>query len=619
MPDADGTASTGTIPPAASVIIPCRNSTRTLGLQLEALARQVDAPPFEIIVADNGSADDLAGLLDPWRGRLSLKLVDAAEHPGAAYARNVGMSFAVADKLLFCDSDDIVARDWVSRGCEALDLVDVFSGPGLRVADGAIGDDLDDIWRRLDRELEPDLSVRPRATVPWPIILGGNSGMRRATAEAVRGYDAGLPGDVEDNDLAIRLQDAGFAIASAPGVRIVYRSRTGARSAFRSARSRGVSHVSLCARHDIAERSPVLASGRWRSEPIRVAASGCRMLLRPKTRDLEGLASRAGLAIGVYEGQVRQAMGRDRALPMIGVGWEEGVSEQLLDRPTLILSPHLDDALFSAAELIRRGTPEVWTVFAGEPTPPITTDWDRSCGFSDSRQALEVRCKEDTEAFAGSAARVRRLDHLDGAYTTPERRRRDLTSLIAEVTSWVSAHAGSDPVVVLPACAGVPVARATETNDGRRTELARRAERSPLAPLLAPLRTLKHRLYLRRRRHAQALGLAVNDDHVAVRDAVGDALAGVPEVTLALMEDLPYLWWYPADEAVAAVAARWRRAVVPLSNPVDRAWKHERIRQYSSQLEVMDRVERRLARADTLPRRERLWVLPPHGINPETN
>ncbi len=227
MPDADGTASSGTVPPAASVIIPCRNSTRTLGLQLEALARQVDVPPFEVIVADNGSADDLAGLLDQWRGRLSLKLVDAAEHPGAAYARNVGMSSAGADKLLFCDSDDIVARDWVSRGCEALDLVDVFSGPGLRVADGAIGDDLDDVWRRLDRELEPDLPVRAGAPVPWPIILGGNSGMRRATAGAVRGYDAGLPGDVEDNDLAIRLQDAGFAIASAPGVRIVYRSRTG--------------------------------------------------------------------------------------------------------------------------------------------------------------------------------------------------------------------------------------------------------------------------------------------------------------------------------------------------------------------------------------------------------
>ncbi|MBS1905447.1 MAG: glycosyltransferase family 2 protein [Actinobacteria bacterium] len=596
-------------PPSASVIIPCRNSTRTLGLQLEALARQVDAPPFEVIIADNGSTDDLAGLLDEWRDRLALRLVDAAEHPGAAYARNVGMSRAGADKLLFCDSDDVVARDWVSRGCDALDLVDVYSGPGFRIADGAIGDDLNDVWRRLDRELEPDLPVRAGTMVPWPIILGGNSGMRRTTAWAVHGYDAGLRGDVEDNDLAIRLQDAGLVIASAPGVRIVYRSRTGARQAFRTARSRGASHVSLCARHGIADRSPLLASGRWRSEPIRVAASGCRMLLRPKTRDLEGLASRAGLAIGVYEGQLRKATGRDRVTPAIGAGWEDGVSEQLLRRPILILSPHLDDALFSAAELIRRGTPEVWTVFAGAPNPPITTDWDRSCGFSDSQQALEVRREEDAAAFEGAAARVRRLDHLDGAYTTPERRRRDLTTLIAEVTSWVSAHADSDPIVVLPACAGVPVARPTERNDGRRTELARRAERSPLAPLLAPLRNVKHQHYLRRRRHAQALGLAVNDDHVAVRDAVGEALTGVPGVTLALMEDLPYLWWHPADAAVADIATRWGREIVPLSAVTDRTWKYERIRHYTSQLEVMDREKGRLTQAETLPHRERLWLL----------
>ncbi|MBS1673006.1 MAG: glycosyltransferase [Actinobacteria bacterium] len=616
MPDGDGIAAPEIVSPAASVIIPCRNSTRTLGLQLEALARQVDAPVFEVVIADNGSSDELEQLLDGWRDQLRLRLVDASERPGAAYARNVGMSAAVADKLLFCDSDDVVASDWVAGGCVALDLVDVFSGPGFRIADGAIGDDLDDIWRRLDRELEPGLPVRAGTTVPWPIILGGNSGMRRATAWAVRGYDAGLPGDVEDNDLAIRLQDAGFPIASAPGVRIAYRSRTGARQAFRAARSRGISHVFLCARHHIEDRSPVLVSGRWRLEPLRVLASGSRMALRPKTRDLEGLASRAGLTIGVYEGKLRHALGRDRAIPAIGVGLEMETIEHFTGRPILILSPHLDDALFSASELIRRGDPEVWTVFAGEPSPPITTDWDRSCGFTDSHQALEVRRKEDAAAFAGSSARVRRLDHLDGAYTTPKRRRHDLAALVAEVTSWVSAHADSDPVVVLPACAGVPVARATETNDSRRTEVARRAARSPLAPLLTPLRNLKHRLYLRRRRAAQAHGLAVNNDHLAVRDAVGNALANDPRVTLALMEDLPYLWWYPADDAVAAVASRWQRPVTALSSPVNREWKHDRIRHYSSQLEVMDSDARRLSKAETLPARERLWVLPPTGSTP---
>ena len=79
---------------AASVIIPCRDSTGTLGLQLEALARQVDAPAFEVVIADNGSSDGLEAFLDAWRPRLTLRRVDAGAVPGAAYARNVGIAAA---------------------------------------------------------------------------------------------------------------------------------------------------------------------------------------------------------------------------------------------------------------------------------------------------------------------------------------------------------------------------------------------------------------------------------------------------------------------------------------------------------------------------------------------
>lgn len=38
--------------PVLSVIVPCHNGASTLGIQLEALASQVGAPPFEVIVVD---------------------------------------------------------------------------------------------------------------------------------------------------------------------------------------------------------------------------------------------------------------------------------------------------------------------------------------------------------------------------------------------------------------------------------------------------------------------------------------------------------------------------------------------------------------------------------------
>lgn len=593
----------------ASVIIPCKNSVRTLGLQLEALACQVDAPAFEVVIADNGSSDGLEGFLDHWRPRLTLRYVYAGDLPGAGYSRNVGMSVASADNLLFCDSDDIVARDWVARGYEALGSVEAFSGPGFRVVDDQVGDDLDLAWRRLDDALVPGESVQARGLASWPILLGGNSGLRRSTAWAVQGYDAALGGHIEDNDLAIRLQQTGFTIAAAPGVRILYRSRAGARAVFRESRARAAAQMVLCERHGLWDRSPLLRDGRWRSEPVRVVGSGIRMLLRPGTRDWEGLASRTGIALGTYQGWLRSRV-RHRISPQaVGVGL--GADPGWLQNPILILSPHLDDALFSASEIVRRGRPEVWTVFAGEPDRPVTTDWDRSCGFRDSHEALVTRKQEDDEAFARTASIVRQLPYLDGAYTTPERRAQDLGRLISEVAAWVIEHSDRSPVVVLPAGAGVPVASGRLPDRGSGALLADRASRSWLAPMVHAARQVKHGLYLRRRRRSSTRGLAVNDDHRAIRDAVGDAFADDDRVTLALMEDLPYLWWHPGDGAAETAAARWGRSARLTALATDRTWKYDRIKHYASQLDVMDARERRLRAAETLPAQERVWVLPP--------
>lgn len=595
---------------AASVIIPCRDSVRTLGLQLEALASQVDAPPFEVIVSDNGSSDGLEGFLDSWRQRLELRYVDASALPGAGFARNVGMSVAAADNFLFCDSDDVVARDWVARGCAALETVEVFSGPGWRLPDEHVGDDLEDAWRRLDSAIAPSSTVLPRGAVTWPILLGGNSGLRRSTAYAVGGYDASLRGEIEDNDLAIRLQRGGFGIASAPGVRILYRVRKGAEAAFRESRARAVAQVQLASRYSMHDRSPLLREGRWRWEPPRVVASAVRMLLRPATRDVEGLASRCGLAVGTYEGWFRYRRTGGTQPTAVGAGLD--AAPGWLQHPTLILSPHLDDALFSAAELIRLGNPTVWTVFAGEPDDPVTTDWDRSCGFADSHEALMVRRQEDSDAFAQTAARIRHLPCLDGAYTTPERRAQDVELLVRDVASWVEEHFAEGPVVVLPAGAGVPVSSGVLREPGTtQRALAERASRSVLAPLVDVARQWKHRRYRRRRSNAGERGLAINEDHRAVRDAVGDALANDDRVTLVLMEDLPYLWWHPGDDAAVEAAARWGRPASLTVLMVDRVWKQERIHHYRSQLDVMDAAERRLERATTLPVWERLWLFAP--------
>jgi LmbE family N-acetylglucosaminyl deacetylase len=84
----------------------------------------------------------------------------------------------------------------------------------------------------------------------------------------------------------------------------------------------------------------------------------------------------------------------------------------------LVLSPHLDDGVFSCGELIA-GHPgaTVVTVFAGWPRDGgALTAWDEACGFHSGRAAMAARRAEDRAAAAVLRARTRWLAFLDAQY-----------------------------------------------------------------------------------------------------------------------------------------------------------------------------------------------------------
>ena len=77
---------------ALSVVIPCHNSERTIGEQLDALTRQRIDGEWEVVVVDDGSTDDTCGVVVGYRDRLNLVLVRSEGGPtGPARARNVGV------------------------------------------------------------------------------------------------------------------------------------------------------------------------------------------------------------------------------------------------------------------------------------------------------------------------------------------------------------------------------------------------------------------------------------------------------------------------------------------------------------------------------------------------
>jgi len=85
----------------------------------------------------------------------------------------------------------------------------------------------------------------------------------------------------------------------------------------------------------------------------------------------------------------------------------------------VILSPHLDDAVFSCGGLLAaRPGATVVTVFAGLPADDVPlTDWDARCGFESARQAMTARREEDARALAALGATPHWLDFLDAQYS----------------------------------------------------------------------------------------------------------------------------------------------------------------------------------------------------------
>ena len=89
-----------------------------------------------------------------------------------------------------------------------------------------------------------------------------------------------------------------------------------------------------------------------------------------------------------------------------------------MDRPIVILSPHLDDAVLSCWRVLEGpGEVEVVNVFAGVPPAGSATGWwDRASGSGDSARAVMARIEEDRAALAAVGRHAVNLDFLDAQY-----------------------------------------------------------------------------------------------------------------------------------------------------------------------------------------------------------
>ena len=216
--------------PRVSVIIPTYNKCAVLGETLRTLARQrMDPDDYEVIVADDGSADATRAVTESFSDRLAVKYCfqeDLGFRAGAA--RNAGARLAAAPILAFVDTGNMLGPDFLRRHLDAhtggdqptvvLGYIHGFnpdaSVPGLGLAldrlypeevvalyDGAPS--MLDVRHETYRSCDFDLR---RLAVPWGLFFSCNCSMRADDYWKAGGFDESFVGwGAEDMEFGYRL------------------------------------------------------------------------------------------------------------------------------------------------------------------------------------------------------------------------------------------------------------------------------------------------------------------------------------------------------------------------------------------------------------------------------
>ncbi len=98
--------------PTVSIITPCYNSVSWLPACMESLTSQsIGMENLEWIFIDDASSDNTLAILQDFEARFpeQVILIPLTENQGQGFARNLALSYASGDYVLYVDSDDAIA------------------------------------------------------------------------------------------------------------------------------------------------------------------------------------------------------------------------------------------------------------------------------------------------------------------------------------------------------------------------------------------------------------------------------------------------------------------------------------------------------------------------------
>ncbi|KAA3663509.1 MAG: glycosyltransferase [Chloroflexi bacterium] len=188
--------------PFFSVIIPTWNRPQSLRACLESFV-DLDYPSdrWELIVVNDGGEDSFTAVSEQLKQNLPLQLITVA-HGGPAAARNAGASRAQGELIAFTDDDCRVFPDWLNQFAQGFadPRWDALGGQTVTPFEQNAGEKA---WQHLTDFLYEFMQDETGNSL---LLISNNAAYRRATFEALGGFDQTFPlAAAEDMELSYRL------------------------------------------------------------------------------------------------------------------------------------------------------------------------------------------------------------------------------------------------------------------------------------------------------------------------------------------------------------------------------------------------------------------------------
>ncbi|HAL72350.1 MAG TPA: glycosyl transferase [Verrucomicrobiales bacterium] len=311
--------------PRISVIVCTYNGIATLRGCLESLAR-LRYPDFEVLVIDDGSTKDIAGIAKDFP---QIRYV-RQEHAGLSVARNLGASLATGEILAYTDDDCLVDEDWLTH------LSLGFEDPQWTAAGGP------NIPPPPRNRTEAVVAAAPGA--PAHVLLtdieaehlpGCNLAIRKSALEAIGGFRPQYRVAGDDVDVCWRLREAGGRLHFVPGAMVWHHRRYTVSAYLRQQRGYGRAEALLMKDHP--ERFGPLGGARWFGGIYGDRATALHLE--------EGSIFHGPLGEGLFQGIYRQG-------PRCWLDWMGGVIWVVLLLAALMLHSPLSAALILSFSLL---------------------------------------------------------------------------------------------------------------------------------------------------------------------------------------------------------------------------------------------------------------------------